>query len=81
MEKKSSEALIQAIAPQVIEELENERKQLDESNKEKAQLLKEVAKLKEETIRLQTSLEQVGKVLVEESKELETKDESNEDNK
>lgn len=81
LEKKSSEALIQAIAPQVIEELENERKQLDESNKEKAQLLKEVAKLKEETIRLQTSLEQVGKVLVEESKELETKDESNEDNK
>ncbi|MFS0821607.1 hypothetical protein [Bacillus sp. 1P02SD] len=78
-EDESSKAIIQTIAPHLIEKLEVQQKQLDEKNTEKVELLKEIEKLKQDNIQLQTTLEQVEKIQIEQSKELGTKDESNED--
>src|SRR5690606_20234378 len=78
-EEETNEVILQTIAPDLLEKLHAQQKQLDERNNEKVKLLKEIDKLKQEKKELQTSLEQSEQNLGAQSVEPETKDESTED--
>ncbi|WP_099361294.1 hypothetical protein [Fredinandcohnia onubensis] len=78
-EEESSEAVVQTIAPHLLERLESQRKQLDEKNNEKVKLLEEIEALKQQKVEPQTTLEKLEKVEDAQLEETKTKDEANED--
>ncbi|MEK5444517.1 hypothetical protein [Fredinandcohnia sp. FSL W7-1320] len=79
LEEESSEVIVKTLAPDLLEKLESQEKQLDERNNEIVKLLKEIDKLKQEKKELQTSLEQEQKALDAPPVEPETKDETTEE--
>ncbi len=79
LEEESSEVIVKTLAPDLLEKLESQQKQLDEENKERLKLLEEIESLKRQKTELQSSLEKVEKIEDEQLEESKTKDEANED--